>query len=104
MRSIVLFLGLPLLLVSLACGGVLDEAFNEVGANKAAEFRSELNKVPDSPERQRALAAIDAFESGPNRPTIMGIANLEVAVQSAVADGELTAEEVDRIEAIVAGR
>jgi len=103
-RSVLIAVGAPFLLVTLACGGVLDEAFNEVGATKAAEFRAELNTVPDSPERQRALAAIDAFENSPKAPSIMQIANLEVAVQGAVRDGELTAEEVDSIERIVGGR
>jgi hypothetical protein len=102
MRRVVVFLAAPVFALSLACGGVWSQAMSQVAGDKAAEFRADLLATAPSPERDRALQAIDQLALAGDRATVMGVVAIETAVGDAVSDGQISAEEADRIARAVA--
>jgi hypothetical protein len=97
------FLAVPLLVLGLACGGVWSQAMQQVVGDKANELRGKILAADDSPERARALAAVDTFASDPDKATVMSIAMFEVAVEEVVSDGVITDVEASRLEQAAAG-
>lgn len=102
MRRLTVILAVPALALSLACGGIWSQAMSQVAADKAVELRAELMNAAPSPERDRALQAIDQLVVQGDRATVMGIVKVETAVEQAVSDGQITAEEAERIARAVA--
>lgn len=92
------FLVVPLLVSGLACGGIWSQAMQQVIDDKAVELRGKLLSADDSPERARAIAAVDTFKANAGDATVISIAQFEVAVEEAVSDGVITDTEATRLE------
>lgn len=89
-------------LMALGCGGAWDQAMQEQVSEKTNQLRGLTMAVPDSPEKARALAALDEADANAERFGIMDIAMLETEYQKYIKDGVITDEEAGEIEALVA--
>lgn len=89
-------------LMALGCGADWDQALQQQVSEKTSQLRGMTMAVPDSPEKARALAALDEADANAADFSVLDIAMLETEYQQYVKDGVITEEEAEEIEALVA--
>lgn len=91
--------GVVALIAALGCGGAWEQGVSQAVSDQSSELRGKLMQAQESPERDAVDQLLQDFQQQPEGIGIIEFATFGAAVEQAVSDGNIDADELQAIQA-----